>query len=49
MNATRKNKTYRFTVPAGNYRILPDGPAVEGGTVLEVKPGTTVVLYKQAK
>ena len=49
MNATRRNQSYRFPVPAGNYRILPDGPTVEGGTVLEVKPGTTVVLYKQAK
>jgi len=47
MNATRRNKTYRLTVPVGEYRILPDGPVVKGGTVLEVKPGTTVVLYKR--
>ena len=47
MNATRKNRSYSFTVPAGEYRILPDGPAVKGGTLLEVKPGTTIVLCKQ--
>lgn len=49
MNATRKNKTYRFTVPEGSYRILPDGPTVKGGSILTVKPGTTVVLCRQEK
>ena len=47
MNSTRENKTYRFTVPDGTYRILPDGPKVKGGSVMEVKPGSTIVLCKQ--
>lgn len=47
MNATRRNKSYQMKVPAGEYRVLPDGPVVKGGTKLDVKPGTTLVLYKQ--
>ena len=47
MNSTRKNKTYRFTVPDGTYRILPDGPRVKGRSVMEVKPASTIVLCKQ--
>lgn len=47
MNSTRREKTYSFTVPAGEYRVLPDGPVLKGGSVMEVKPGTTVVLFRK--
>jgi len=46
MNYSRKNKTYRMKVPDGEYRVLPDGPTVHGGTSMEVKPETTLVLYR---
>ena len=47
MNATRQGKIYRFTVPAGEYRILPGVETVQGGRVMEVKPGSTIVLYRE--
>ncbi len=46
MNSSRRNKSYQFTVPAGEYRLLPDGSTVKGGTALSVAPGTSVVLYR---
>lgn len=47
MNASRIGKTYSFVVPQGEYRFLPDGPIVNEGTVLEVKPGSTIVLHRR--
>ncbi len=47
MNFTRKNQSYNLVVPPGEYRILPDGATVKGGTVLSVKPGTAIVLHKK--
>jgi len=36
----------RLKIPDGEYRVLPDGPKVHGGTSMKVKPATTLVLYR---